>query len=1691
MMRPTAASRKARSVFWLEGHTITEVLFEGDTTTLYRGYRDTDGAAVMVKAANDDFPTARDVALLRHEFAILQSLTVSSVPEALGLVPCRNGISVVMPDTGKRPLTERMRRGRQDLGAALRIGVAIARALDQVHLGGVIHKDVCPQNILVDEGSLEVELIGFGYASRLLREDQRLATTQMIEGSLAYMAPEQTGRINRAIDHRADLYSLGVTLYELLTGVLPFTMDEPLGLIHAHIARAPVPAHVLVPELPRIVSDIVSKLLAKSADDRYHRAGGVAEDLAICARQWQNYREIDRFSLGERDLGAELILPDKLYGRDVERTEIEAAFERAVGGHPELVILSGAAGVGKSVLARELKGPVAVRGGTFAAGRPDELTRGAPCGVLSAALRDLVRQILQGPSDPARVFTREVHRTLGTNASALFELVPELEEIVDARELPAVLPAAESNARLAVLVRSLIDAASREGPVVLFLDDMDSADAASKDIARALVADGAVRRLCVVMACRDRPTDTRTTILDLPDLRRAGVRVTEVPLGPLSAVHARALLADALGAADDRVEDLADELTTAAAGNPFFMREVLRALYGEGFVTFDPRAGCFKWDIDRVRQRLGSADARDFVRDRLASLPARTSRALAVAACLGSAFDLAALAIALEQPASDVVQDLWPALEAGLLLPLSSDYRFADALVDAAQANLLDKQRRSSAPSTWEVPYAFAHGHVHEAALALVSVESRSAEHLRIGRVLLAKSLPMHDGGGLAAIRQLNQGLAAMHSRDERVSLARLDLTAGKRAKGAGALADAMEFFSLGLDALGDNDPHALWFSLAHELGECAVTKGAADLPERLVDELATRAQTVMERADACRLRVSMLVMREKLDDAFRAGVQGLSDLGIHVPLEEAAWQGALERERVHIEEKLEGRPIRSLVSLIRVEDPVIAATMSLLLDLSAPTFLARVPAVRLVTAVLVRLSIEYGNSDASAYGYAAHGFFLASDTHRYDEAHAFGEAGLALQEEFGEGRLACRVRMVVGSMLHTRRSRRVSLFHFQKAVEHATTSGDLLYVAQAAGQVIAARFELGDDLARTCEEAERSLTLIRAAWGARTISNVPAVLTLQAARCLLGKTRDRVSLSDGTFDADAFVKSRLDAGDASAELWHSLLRVQLFILQEEFASAAREALVAENHFASCAGQFIATDLSFWVPVALLLDRTGSRATMDTRMALVEKHFEQLSQLAERCPENYERKWLLVSAERARAIGNELSAVELYERAVRAATESGSSRDEALVNELAARFHLERRRDTLARAYIGAAYQAYMRWGAVAKIDSLRERYGFLLPRRQSGVTEGSARGTIMPAPQGQYDIEAVMRAAQAIAEELVLDVLLDRVMRVIVEASGAQRAVLLLDRGGGLSIEACMTIDPDRVLVGSEAAAAVGWELPQSIVEEVELTRIPVIVGGTRGFDRFSRDPYLVEKRPRSFLCLAMAHRGRLTGILCLENRVIADVFTVERLQVATFLSSLAAIALENSLLVASIQRMSESQIRANERLEIEVQARTEELQIELEHRKLAELDREILHKAILNAQSERMAELSTPLLPITKEIVVMPLIGVIDEGRAEQVVTTALAGVSSSHASVLILDITGVRNASPEVAQGLLEAARAVSMLGAEVVISGVRAAVAHSLVDVAHTMEGIMTKATLQGAVAHAMASVRRNRDGRHRF
>jgi GAF domain-containing protein len=758
------------------------------------------------------------------------------------------------------------------------------------------------------------------------------------------------------------------------------------------------------------------------------------------------------------------------------------------------------------------------------------------------------------------------------------------------------------------------------------------------------------------------------------------------------------------------------------------------------------------------------------------------------------------------------------------------------------------------------------------------------------------------------------------------------------------------------------------------------------------------------------------------------------------------------------------------------------AAAMDLLLELFAPAELASPTTAALVAALLVDLSLRHGHAEASALAYAAHGMWLATALDRPEEGLAFGDLALALEEESGPGRVACRVHLTFGAMVHVKRPRRLALLHFSRAAEGAIASGDLLHLSHAAAEALAARLDLGDDLARACDEVERHLALVRGSRDRRVALGASIPLGLQAARCLLGRTRGRASLSDDTFDEAAYARAVVEKGAPKEAFVLHGLRTQILLLHEEFSAAAREALEAEACRASVAGQFAATDHSFYLALALLLDCAAAPEERAARLAQVDEHLARLSGLAERCPDNYERKWLLVSAERARAAGDELGAMSLFEKAIRAAAESGVCRDEALANELAARFHLERRRDTVARAYMAEAYQAYLRWGATTKVEALREKYGFLLPQRAMAPSFARVASAFAGAPAGIIDLPAMMRATQAIADEISLEALLDRVLRVIVESAGAQRAVLLLDRGSGLAVEAAMMLDPDRVLLGSEAAADVGWELPESIVEEVRRTRKPVVVGGSKGYDRFAEDPYLTEHRPRSLLCLAMAHRGQLSGVLVLENRFVEGAFSPARVEVALFLASQAAIAVENALLVASNQRLADSLRRVNERLEHEVASHAETIDREIAEGERVEADKRALVEAMRAAEQARFAQMATPLLPITDEVVVMPLIGALDAGRAERALEAALSGVGASGASVLILDITGVQGVDARVAGALARASRAIGLLGAEVVITGVRASVARLLLDLGADLGGVVTRATLKGGISYAFRRAR---------
>ena len=1654
----------------LQEHTVGETLFEGPGYAMREGRRKADGAPVAIKVLLGEHPSPAQIARLRHEHAVLSDLDLLGVPRALALERTASGPALVLEPLRGRPLRERLRDGPLDLRTALAIGASIAGAVESLHRHRVVHKDLTPDGILVEPILLEVQLIDLGFAARLAQETPRPEGPAALEGTLAYMSPEQTGRMNRVVDSRSDLYALGVIVFEMLTGVLPFREEDPLELVHSHVARTPPRPSEVALGVPETVSDVVMKLLAKAAEDRYQSASGAQADLQECLARLDRAWEIAPFPLGRRDLPSDLRVPQRLYGREAELEALQAAFVRAGLGAPELVLVKGYAGVGKSALVREVHRSIARGGGYFGGGKADQVGQGIPYAPMSHALREILRQILSESEASLARWRERLEAALGQDLRLLFDLVPELELCVGPRSPPPPLGPAESKQRFRLAFLAFLRALASERPLLVFIDDLQWVDPASLALLELLLTDPESGRLLVVGAYRDDEVDgVHPLARAAPAPRGAGAAISEITLGPLSLESVTALLRDTLSAQGSPVASLAALVFEKTHGNPFFVSRFLHAIHRDGALYLDPATGAWAWDLDRISAAASTDNVVEFMARKIGELAPGTRRALELAACIGHEFELETLATIAETTPAGASSDLWEALTEGLVVPLDPDYRFA-----------------GEPGASGRVAYRFLHDRVQQAAYSLIEEGRRREVHLRIGRLLAAASGgEPEDEALLEVVHQKGLGAALITDPAERSALARWGLLAGRRTKAATAYEAAQGFLDSAaalLEGSGAEADDPTLYAIDVERAECDYLSGNFATAEARYQTLLPRTATDLERAALHAARVALHQTQGCFADAIAAGRDGLRLLGVELPATEDALKAALGAELAAVSANLAGRRVEALVDAPELVDPSERAILRLLTEVWTPAHFSD-PALRnVITIKHVNFSLKHGHSDVSSFGYAVYCTVLARVLQRYEDARAFGRLSLALNERFQNAYLTCKLHLLFGSSAHFFEPLRAVPPYLERAYEAGLAFGDPSYASYAAAilpplwmnlgkelDVILARVEsfLAVALRRTRDE----LALVFLQFGKQVLLN------------LMGRTKDRRTLNDAAFDERDFMRSLLRPGFEYAACWYFILRLELAFLYGDPAGAMARAADAEARLESARGTYLVTELSFFAALALAELLPGAEGGDAARLrAELDRHEQQMAFWAEQCPVNYRGKHLLLLAERARLEGRGDEATALYDEAIDSAREAEFLRDEAVASELAGRFYLGKGRRRIARAYLSDAHHAYLRWGATAKAAQLEERHPDLLgqaeaPRRS--VAPGPARADAL-------DVMSVVRAGQAISSEIVLDRVLDRLLRITLSSAGAGRGVLLLERDGRLRLEATITVQPDEVRKGSGIALEeAGGELPVSIAQYVERTREPVVLGDAAEEPRFSGDPYIERARPRSVLCLSLVHHGRLTGLLYLENAAVADAFTPARLEVCRLLASQAAIAVENALLYGRVHAVSEQLRRANEHLEAEVELRMEDLRVELLERARSDEARANLQEEIIRVQRDRLTELSTPLIPISPEVVVMPLIGAIDEDRAAQILEAALSGVSARGAAVLIIDITGVQRVDAAVAASLVRTASALRLLGAQAVLTGIRAEVAQTLVELGADLAGIETRGTLEGGIAYAMSRARRSR------
>ena len=1461
-------------------YTIVETLHQGGCTTLYRALRPGGASSVVLKVVDPRRCRPRDLDRLRREYEMTASLDLDSIVRPLGLDVFGGMPALVLEEFGGESL-DRLLGAPLPVQRFLALAIQLAGALADVHEKGVIHKDIKPENILFRPDTLEVKLTDFGIATRLPRERQEARPPELIEGSLPYMSPEQTGRMNRAVDCRSDLYSLGVTFYQMLTGRLPFEAGDPLEWVHCHLARAPVPPSRLIPDVPQAIERIVMKLLAKMAEDRYQTARGLERDLARCLAQWETNRRIDAFTIGEHDTPDRLLIPEKLYGRERELATLLAAFDRVVqGGAAELLLVSGYSGIGKSSVVNELHKVLVPPRGLFASGKFDQYKRDIPYATLAQAFHGLMQSLL-GKSDAELAGWRDALReALDPNGQLMVDLVPELKLIIGEPQPVPELSPQDAQRRFQFVFRRFIGVFARpEHPLALFLDDLQWLDAATLDLLEDLLTGSELHHLLLIGAYRDNEVDAAHPLTrKLEAIRDAGALVQKITLAPLAREDVGQLVADALRCEPVRATPLAELVYEKTAGNSFFVIQFLHALADEGLLTLEREQASWSWDLDRIHAKGYTDNVVHLMARKLSRLPVEVQNALQRLACLGNSAEVTTLSLVQGSPEDQVHADLWEAVRLELIERLDRGYRFV-------------------------------HDRIQKAAYSLIPEGLRAEAHLRIGRLLAAHTPPeKREEIIFEIVNQLNRGVALMTSRDEREEVAQLNLIAGRRAKASTAHASALTYLAAGRALLPDDCWErcgALTFALELHRAECEFLTGALAAADERLSKLISRAGQFVDLAAVTWLREELFTTLGRSDRAVEACLEYLRRIGVEWSAHPTKESVLREYERIW--RQIGGRSIDELVDLPPMSDSQWRATMDVLTAVIAPALFTDQNLYCVAIGRMANISLEHGNTDASCYAYALLGSVLGPQFGDYKAGFGFGKLAVDLVEKHGLGRFKARVYMMVGNhIIPWTKPIRSGREFVRRAVSAAQKAGDLTYSAYSRTHFVTHLLASGDPLGDVQREAEAALDFARQVRFGLVVDRITGKLrliqTLRALTPMFGSFND-AGFDEGRFERHLEQDPRL----ALAACWYWISKLQARFFAGAYAAALAAAANAERLLWTSPTVFERAEYHFYGALtrAALCDASSATERTQHQEALA-AHHRQIQEWAANCPENFENRAALVGAEVARIEGREIDAGRLYEQAIRSAREHGFLQNEALSYELASKSYRGRGYEQFAELYLREARACYARWGADAKVRQMDEVHPRIAePRAAPRVATFAAR------PE-QLDLLSVFKAAQTIAGEIQLEQLASTLLEVVLEQGGARRADLLLARDGTLLVAAEAAVGEAGVTTRllPYAPPSPSLRLPSSVVQYARRTGEPVILADAASDPgKFASDEYLARERPRSVLCLPILRHSQMLALLYLENDLVPGVFTQDRLTALTLLASQVAISVENATFLANEQ--------------------------------------------------------------------------------------------------------------------------------------------------------------------------------------
>ncbi|MFN6483985.1 MULTISPECIES: AAA family ATPase [unclassified Nostoc] len=1524
-------------------YRISEELYNGSRTVVYRGYRESDLLPVVIKLLKNPYPSFNELLSFRNQYTIAKNLNSPLIVQTYSLQAYQNGYALIMEDFGgislKDYFTSKQTRYIVSSEEFLEIAIALCNTLDVLYRARIIHKDIKPANILINPETKQVKLIDFSIASLLARETQTLINPNVLEGTLAYISPEQTGRMNRGIDYRTDFYSLGVTFYQLLTKQLPFESNDPMEWVHSHIAKLPPnmnklhrPSTLYSEQgegsdqvyfaIPQVLCDIVMKMMAKNPEDRYQSALGLKHDLEKCLEQIKETGKIETFEIAQRDICDRFLIPDKLYGRETEVKTLLEAFDRVSNGTTEMMLIAGFSGIGKTVVVNEVHKPIVKQRGYFIKGKYDQFNRNIPFSAFVQSFRDLMGQLLTESDAQIQQWKSKILDSLGENGQVIIEVIPELERIIG-QQLPAIqLSGSAIQNRFNLLFQKFVQVfTTKEHPLVIFLDDLQWADSASLKLMQLLTSESSRGYLLLIGAYRDNEVSAAHPLtLTLEEVIKNQATINTITLAPLSNYNLNQLVADTLSYSLEFAQPLTQIVYQKTNGNPFFSTQFLKALYEDKLIKFDWKCGNWQCDITEVKALAVTDNVVEFIALQLQKLPTSTQSVLKLAACIGNQFDLVSLTIVSQLSEIETATYLWKALQEGLILPTSEIYKF-----------YIERLTNDIEQDSLIVNYKFLHDRVQQAAYSLIPEEQKQATHLKIGQLLLQKtSLNDREEKLFDIVNHLNVGKSLITQPSLRHELAQLNLAAGRKARAATAYSAAIAYFTTGIELLpSDRWQHQYQLCLALYEGatEAAYLSTDFEQMEQLAATVLTYSHSWLDRVTTYQAKIQACIAQNQHLEALRLAREVLNQLGVYLP--EQPTQVEIKQGLERTQTLLGKRSIESLLELPEMTAPKQKAAMAIISNIMSVAYQVAPNLLPLLTYIQVNLSVQYGNTTESTYGYVQYGLMLVAILKDIDAGYRFGQLGINLLQSIDASKLAAKTIFGFNSSLrHWREPAKDTLNGYLQAYASGLETGDIEYVALSLMCYSYTAYFSGQELSALKQRMDEYRKVIQK-FRQNGYFRIQSIY-YQAVLNLLEPTAEPDRLYSKDYDEDEMIQLHLQANQLIALCQLYFNKLLLSYLFHRYEQAVLNARLTEQYLGTAVGLMHVPLFSFYD--ALLQLAIYSTATHTEQAVILDKvsvHQEKLQEWASHAPSNQTHRWALVAAERCRVIGEKAEATDLYDRAIALAKENDYIQEEALANELAAKFYLDWGKQRIAQEYITQAYYGYARWGAKAKVADLERRYPQLLaPILQQTRSLFSTNETIFPlesvtststssasssssSVSVALDLAAILKAYQTLSGEIELEKLLKALLHIVIENAGADKCVLMLLESDRLLIQALgklsesgvqnvdfypMLLNPQRV----EDSV----DVPVGLINTVKRSLEPAVIVDATIHPQLINDPYIQQQQPKSILCSPILHQGKLLGILYLENNLATGAFTSDRVQLLNLLCAQAAISLENARL-------------------------------------------------------------------------------------------------------------------------------------------------------------------------------------------